>query len=353
MLLSGKPGRVHITEKTLSFLNDLYTVEDGDGISRPENEGGALKSYFIVDRKVDILSCKFWNKDADDLPNSLSSLQDAAVKNATQGNDTHNENTNNGHVKKSKQADVNVDNEDVHLEGLNSSKYSLGDDNTEKLYMAKRMLSPTKTNLQKQLAKTPLPFPATFNFTYGITLNEALRRDALRASNDNQLVKLMHKKKIQKEYFFNPPLKIWSLNFKDVTKEDNDNDDIEMTQIINAKNREENQQQSTESKYRDEGFKGFKLNPKVTTFASPKVHFLIDIVACTTTLFTMTTAGLLLFRENLKDLDVVIAVIIICLFAMLCLLVYQCMKCSPSLFPTKISKCAALPDKENSENGLF
>lgn len=29
---TGKPGRVHLSEKTLSFLDDQYLVEDGDNI---------------------------------------------------------------------------------------------------------------------------------------------------------------------------------------------------------------------------------------------------------------------------------------------------------------------------------
>ncbi|CAG2109435.1 unnamed protein product [Medioppia subpectinata] len=42
-------GRVHISEKTLSFLNGEFEVEDGDGSSREEAiRMAAIKTYFIV-----------------------------------------------------------------------------------------------------------------------------------------------------------------------------------------------------------------------------------------------------------------------------------------------------------------
>ena len=45
----GLPGRVHISEKTLSFLNGEFEVEDGDGASREEAiRLASIKTYFIV-----------------------------------------------------------------------------------------------------------------------------------------------------------------------------------------------------------------------------------------------------------------------------------------------------------------
>ncbi|KAK0165254.1 hypothetical protein PV328_003786 [Microctonus aethiopoides] len=46
---TGKPGRVHLSEKTLSFLDDQYLVEDGDNIK-------GLKTYFIKGRKTDLMN---------------------------------------------------------------------------------------------------------------------------------------------------------------------------------------------------------------------------------------------------------------------------------------------------------
>eukprot|EP00111_Clytia_hemisphaerica_P017070 TCONS_00050563-protein len=240
----------------------------------------------------------------------------------------------------------------VHLHDVNTP-----DEDLEKVYLANEnsvslspTISPTKGR-SKHIAKAPLPFPklsATFNFTYGITLNEALMRDAMRASNDNQLVKLMQEKKIQKEYFFNPPLNIWNLNFTDPPKEDHNRKDLEM--VPQYQNMEKDKPLiTTESKYRDEGFKGFKLNPKVVTFASPKVHFLFDLMTCAVTLIITIIAGLMLFYDRLADLHGFIAAIVLCVIAMVCLLGFQCIKFSPSSFPKRISKCAG--PLELSETG--
>ncbi|XP_078046185.1 adenylyl cyclase 13E isoform X2 [Augochlora pura] len=46
---TGKPGRVHLSENTLSFLNDQYITEDGDLIN-------GIKTYFIKSRKSDFTS---------------------------------------------------------------------------------------------------------------------------------------------------------------------------------------------------------------------------------------------------------------------------------------------------------
>nr|XP_033334607.1 adenylate cyclase type 9 [Megalopta genalis] len=46
---TGKPGRVHLSENTLRFLNDQYITEDGDLIN-------GIKTYFIKSRKSDFTS---------------------------------------------------------------------------------------------------------------------------------------------------------------------------------------------------------------------------------------------------------------------------------------------------------
>ncbi|XP_053598505.1 adenylate cyclase type 9 [Microplitis demolitor] len=46
---TGKPGRVHISEKTLSFLGNEYLTEEGDNVK-------GIKTYFIKARKVDFLN---------------------------------------------------------------------------------------------------------------------------------------------------------------------------------------------------------------------------------------------------------------------------------------------------------
>ncbi|XP_033218481.1 adenylate cyclase type 9 [Belonocnema kinseyi] len=46
---TGKPGRVHLSERTLDFLEDQYLMEEGESIN-------GLKTYFITSRKSDLLS---------------------------------------------------------------------------------------------------------------------------------------------------------------------------------------------------------------------------------------------------------------------------------------------------------
>lgn len=46
---TGKPGRVHLSEKTLSFLDDEYLTEDGDMIK-------GVKTFFIKSKKIDLVN---------------------------------------------------------------------------------------------------------------------------------------------------------------------------------------------------------------------------------------------------------------------------------------------------------
>ena len=348
----GLPGRVHISEKTLAFLDDNYSVEDGKGTERAENDGGgSLQTYFISGRKNELSHFKPWRKENENIKTSDSNLQEVtqfrhdSLANVLEGM----KNKHNGKFEKL------TDHENVHLQGINAS-----DDDLEKAYLSTEnsislspTISPTKGK-QKHIAKAPLPFPklsATFNFTYGITLNEALMRDAMRASNDNQLVKLMQEKKTQKKYFFNPPLNIWNLNFTDVPPKE-EKRDIEMTSPYqSSSDKAKEKQLSTESKYRDEGFKGFKLNPKVITFASPKVHFLFDVLTCAFTLLITIIAGLVLFKDNLADLIGFIVAVILCVIVAAFLVGFQLVKFWPSRFPKRISRCAG--PLEISETGNF
>lgn len=352
---AGKPGRVHFTAKTYEFLRGQYEVEEGEGITRFD-DGAFLKSYFITGRKNGLSGYKPWQKEGDNgSKHSITSLNDVVMKHSDSIADVLV-----GLSPETKQkiaANGDIDHKDVHF-ALQTKTNSFtvdqdGVDNIEKEYLSQSSptTSPTGGKLQKQFAKTPLPYPrlsATFNFTYGMTLNEALMRDAMRASNDNQLVKLMHEKKIQREYFFNPPLHWCSLNFIDEDDRKKNKTEIEMDDY--AENRKKKDLQiSTEAKYRDEGFKGFKLNPKVTTFASPKVHFLFDVITCAFTLIVLTISCVCFFYDEFPVS--LMAVIPVCILAMLCMLILKCIKFSPSNFPKNISQCTVPVDKENSETG--
>lgn len=61
---TGKPGRVHLSEKTLNFLNDRYLTEEGDLIN-------GIKTYFIKGRKSDFTNQFIMNITS---PTSISPL---------------------------------------------------------------------------------------------------------------------------------------------------------------------------------------------------------------------------------------------------------------------------------------
>ncbi|KAG7201064.1 hypothetical protein KM043_017608 [Ampulex compressa] len=57
---TGKPGRVHLSERTLSFLEDQYITEEGDYVND-------VKTYFVRARRCDML-----NQFTNSLPRSVS-----------------------------------------------------------------------------------------------------------------------------------------------------------------------------------------------------------------------------------------------------------------------------------------
>ena len=47
----GKPGKIHITDGTLSHLDGKYSVEDGHGDERDDMiKSRKIKTYFILER---------------------------------------------------------------------------------------------------------------------------------------------------------------------------------------------------------------------------------------------------------------------------------------------------------------
>lgn len=62
---TGMPGRVHLSEKTLSFLDDQYLTEEGDTVK-------GVKTFFIKGRKADLIN-KFMNN-MEPIPTSISPI---------------------------------------------------------------------------------------------------------------------------------------------------------------------------------------------------------------------------------------------------------------------------------------
>ena len=113
------------------------------------------------------------------------------------------------------------------------------------------------------------------------------------------------------------------------------------------------QPEDIETKYREEGMKGFKLNPKVTTFASPKVHFFFDVSTAVISLVILIVACCLYlygqeFRVGFLVVMPISVVIITIIF------IYQCLRFIPRRYPRHISNCAAgQMDREFSDTGIF
>ncbi|XP_047126448.1 adenylate cyclase type 9 [Hydra vulgaris] len=336
----GKPGMVHITEVTRRYFKDQYVLLDGDGI---EYSGGKLSSYFISCRKNGISAYKPWQKTSD------FNKRNGSVSNIIDHLDVESKSIN-CQVATSKSS-LSINKVDVSFSIHNHiTPQSDSDDSIENEFLSKSISTlSSPSHFQENLPKKNTNFSkssATFNFSYGLALNEALMRDAMKASNDNQLVKLMHGKKIQREYFFNPPLHWWSLTFIDEVKVDKKEND-ENEDDVNISQKTKIVKNITEAKYRDEGFKGLKLNPKVTTFASPKVHFLFDVVTSAIILIGVIIVCILFY----KNFPTTLAILIGCsVLIMLSLLVLKCYKLSPSKFQGKMSTCAANPENSSTDD---
>ena len=76
---TGKPGRVHLSERTLNFLDDQYLMEEGEMIK-------GLKTYFIRSRKSDLISQFITNVSAE--PTSISPLMQTRHRLASCNNQT-------------------------------------------------------------------------------------------------------------------------------------------------------------------------------------------------------------------------------------------------------------------------
>ncbi|XP_001603329.2 adenylate cyclase type 9 isoform X1 [Nasonia vitripennis] len=75
---TGKPGRVHLSEKTLSFLEEQYLTEDGEPVN-------GIKTYFIKTRKADFMSQFINNVNS---PTSISPVLHARHRLASCSNQT-------------------------------------------------------------------------------------------------------------------------------------------------------------------------------------------------------------------------------------------------------------------------
>ena len=340
MEASGRPGKVHISESTLKFLENQYVVEKGEGISI-NKDGQLLPTYFIVSRKNCVSGNKPWQREKAHR-DSDSSLRQAIKSGMNPNRDDHGKKVKhesqicvspkNDKVSPNEVAFYIDDGEDMEAyqqQMLRQKSYSVAEDDSIELNFlgksqggAQSPPSPPKPQLRiaQNLAKTPLPFQR-LNAQLNFTLNDAFMRDALRDLNDQQLVKLMRRKQTQKEYFTNPPLTVVKQNFK-----------IE----------------ALEAKYRKECFKDFKLHPKVTTFASPKIHFFFDVITASLLFLVNLIVCYLIFSPPPATLVILSPIVGV---VMLILLLVRCVRASAMTACCPSKKCAEPLsdfDKENS-----
>ena len=339
MEAAGQPGKVHISENTLKPLEDQYVVETGEGISI-NKDGELLPTYFIVSRKNGVSGNKPWQRE------KAHRDSDSSLRQAIKSGMNPNKDEQKKKVRHDSQTCVSPksdktnphevafyidDGEDMQVyqeQMLRKKSYSVAEDDSIELnFLGKGQVgaqSPSsipkpQLRIAQNLAKTPLPFQG-LNTQFNLTLNDAFMRDALRELNDKQLVKLMRRKKTQKEYFTNPPLTMFKKNFN---------------------------VEHLEMKYRKECFKDFKLHPKVTTFASPKIHFFFDVITATLLFLINLVVCYLIFRPATTTLIILTPIVGVIMFA---LLLVRCIRASAMVACCPTKKCTEQLSELEKEN---
>ena len=243
METAGLPGRVHITEATKSFLNDQYIVVDGDGASRHHSLEGQ-KTYFIAGRvngmkkptKLKLSAVAANNvQQSPKMKKQVTISVDENVVSPPPANmvpNNHGEHVENGPTSKGnlKHKKAAVANPELEYISSCSVEESCSDDTS----------SGEKAKLEQHQSQI-----------VDFSLNEAFMRDSLKASNDLQLVNLMGSDKAHEVYFRHSAVSRITLHFTD---------------------------KEVEKRYQSEGQDCTLLNPSVTTFASPRVNFFIDVL---------------------------------------------------------------------------
>lgn len=304
METAGLPGRVHITATTLNFLDGHYIVEDGNASSRYQGLEG-IKTYFIVGRKngmkkpMHLLHPSGRKKK----PANLNSINVSMNENASHYSSPQ---ENKKHVKISEQvtsSDVMVNSDsNISSQGESSSdngpKILKGNlkGNLKVKHEAIEMDYCSGTSIRSddddEESNGRVPGDQRSPQVLGLSLNEALMRDALRTNNDQQLVKLMSQERTSDEYFhrsMNP----CTLQFHD---------------------------RETEKRYQNEGQDCTLLNPSVTTFVSPRVNFFLDVLLSNIIYVVIMCLGFLLYNKPvplavkvLSPISIVIEITLFCL----------------------------------------
>ena len=311
-------------------MNDQYFVEEGLGITY---SNGFLKSYFILSRKNGLDSYKPWLNEeyafrthADSIVQNDYELLNVS-KRMNEGTETLVPLPENDEYRC-----IEANHEGIDLHVQTPTPVTSNGDEKKRFSSIRGDGKSFQRTITEGLFHRP-HFDNTFDFTYGMAVADSRLRETMRASDDTQLVKLIREKKIQKEYFFKPPLRWWTLTFIDEPDEKDTENEVEgRLKKIKTEN-------VMEKKFREEGFKHFKLNPKVLTFASPNVNFIFDIITNAFNLIGIVIATVLLFHVNIPTS--LVALISVCLLCMFTILFYQTSK----LMPHKIGHFGAQIEK--------
>ncbi|KAJ7357666.1 hypothetical protein OS493_023797 [Desmophyllum pertusum] len=299
METAGLPGRVHITEATRKFLAGHYIVEDGNAGSRHQGLEG-IKTYFIVGRKngmkkpMNLLHPTGRGKKSTNL-NSIN-----VTMNASHHHHNHHHSSPQGkkkHVKISEQVTSSdaMFNSDSNI----SSQGESSSDNGPKVLKGNLKVkhdviemeyyscsgTSIKSDDEEEDSNGRVPEDRRSSQVLGISLNEALMRDTLRTNNDTQLVSLMSQERaLAGDEYLHGSMNPCTLQFQD---------------------------KYIERRYQNEGQDCTLLNPSVTTFASPRVNFFIDVLLSNIIYLVIMILGFPLYQP------VPLAVIILSPFSLL------------------------------------
>lgn len=272
METAGLPGRVHITETTLKFLAGHYIVEDGHGSSRYQGLEG-IKTYFIVGRKngmkkpMNLLHPSGHKK-------KPAELNNVNIKMATATFCSPKETKHVKILEKVTSSDVMLDSDsNISSQGESSSdnrpKIRKGNlKNRHDVIEMDYCSSGMRLDEEDDDSNGRLPIDMSSSQVVGCSLNETLLRDTLRTHNDQQLVKLMSQERPSDEYFHRSMNGI-TLQFHN---------------------------HELEKRYQNEGQDCTLLNPSVTTFASPRVNFFIDVLLSNVIYLVIMILGFILFK---------------------------------------------------------
>ena len=310
MEAAGQPGRVHITEATLKFLNGFYLVEDGCGDM-------GIKTHFIIRRKNGMAKPDL-SPDGTENENAVGSLDSGESKKKPKTSFFHRRADKKKKSKKSVKisdevsssdqicnSNSNVSASDAVFEISQIPKGNLKHTRGERLELNFFDTStvPSEDDKNRPLLEG-LPVDAL-----GLSFNEALMQYN-RKTSDKLLLNLMSSAQAGKEYFHQASVSCCTLQFTDP---------------------------AIERHYQNEGQDCTLLNPSVTTLSSPRVNFGIDVLLSNIVYVILSVICFIVFDERPLSAVVLVSVATVIEFT---LFISTFARAFPGLFPGCINHVA-------------